>query len=59
MSHPTDALFEEMARIALHFGWPRTDLLALPHRERRRWLQEIERIQGERDDAGVGEGAWR
>jgi hypothetical protein len=32
-----------MARLADRFGWQRDTLLALEHRERRRWLRELDR----------------
>jgi hypothetical protein len=43
IGHPASALFEEMAVIALHFHWQHDELLGLTHRERRRWLREIDR----------------
>ena len=34
----------EMAYVAYHFGWSRNDLFDLEHLERRRWVEEIARI---------------
>jgi hypothetical protein len=31
--------------LALHFHWPRTELLRLDHAERARWVQELRRLQ--------------
>jgi hypothetical protein len=39
-------LYAEMARLADRFGWARETLLALEHRERRRWLAELGRLDG-------------
>lgn len=43
-AYPADELYEEMAFIAYHFHWPRTELMALEHAERRRWCEEISQI---------------
>ncbi len=42
--YPSEALYEEVAYIAYHFHWPLDDLLDLEHADRRRWAQEIARI---------------
>ena len=42
--YPLDALYEELAFVAFHFHWSRETLLALEHRERRRWVEEVSRI---------------
>ena len=42
--YPVDQLYEEMAFIAFHFHWSRDELMALAHRERRRWCEEISSI---------------
>ncbi|OJY15585.1 MAG: hypothetical protein BGO99_08320 [Nitrosospira sp. 56-18] len=44
MGYPSAELFEEVAYVAYHFHWPYTELMNLDHLERRRWLQEIARI---------------
>jgi hypothetical protein len=36
-----------MARLADRFGWQRDVLLELDHRERRRWLAELDRVAGQ------------
>ena len=43
-AYPMDQLYEEMAFIAYHFHWPRTELMELEHSERRRWCEEISQI---------------
>lgn len=42
--YPTDQLFEEIAYIAYHFNWDHEEILEMPHWERRRWCEEISRI---------------
>jgi hypothetical protein len=37
-----------VAYVAYHFHWPHEQLLLLEHGERRRWAQEIARINGAR-----------
>ena len=44
MSYPLDRLHEEVAFVAYHFHWPLDQILALEHRDRRRWCEEISRI---------------
>ena len=39
-----DRLFEEIAYIAYHFHWPMDQVLALEHGERRRWVEEVAKI---------------
>ncbi len=45
MGYPLRQLYEEVAYIAYHFHWPHEQLMALEHGERRRWVEEIARIQ--------------
>ena len=44
MTCDVDRLYEEVAYIAYHFHWSQDDLLDLEHAERRRYAQEISRI---------------
>jgi hypothetical protein len=43
LSCPSDRLFEEVAYIARYLHWPYEQIMALDHRERRRWVEEIRR----------------
>jgi hypothetical protein len=45
--YPSDQLHEEVACIALAFHWSLSDILALEHRDRRRWVTEISRAQSQ------------
>ena len=42
--YPLDRLYEEVAYLAYHFHWPPDALLDLDHAERRRWVDEVARI---------------
>ena len=44
MTYAPDRIYEEVAYIAFHFHWPMDDLLDLEHHERRRFADEIGRI---------------
>jgi hypothetical protein len=43
-SYPQERLYEEVAFIAYYLHWSREEILALEHAERRRWCEEISRI---------------
>ena len=53
--YPLDQLYEELSFVAYHFNWSHDDVLDLPHWERRRWCEEISRIN-ERVNAESGAG---
>ena len=42
--YPLPSLYEEVAFIAYHFHWDYATVLGLDHGERRRWVEEISRI---------------
>ncbi len=42
--YPLERLHEEVAYIAYYFHWPLMDILTLEHRQRRRWVEEIAKI---------------
>jgi hypothetical protein len=37
-------IFEEVAYIAYHLHWPYDEIMRLEHQERRRWVNEVSRI---------------
>lgn len=57
IGYPSERLYEEVAFIAYHFHWPYDQVMSLDHRERRRWVAEISRINGWLGDQTGGE-AW-
>jgi hypothetical protein len=44
VTYPADVLYEEMAFIAYYLHWPPDQILGLEHAERRRWVDEVSRI---------------
>jgi hypothetical protein len=48
--HDPDALFEEVAFVAYHFGWSRQEVLEMSHWERHRWCEEISDINERMND---------
>jgi hypothetical protein len=44
VGYPLDQLHEEVAYIAYHFHWPLEQILSLEHADRRRWVEEISKI---------------
>ena len=42
--YPLKQLYEEMAFIAYYLHWPWSEIMNLPHDERRRWCEEISKI---------------
>ncbi|MEN8260839.1 MAG: DUF6760 family protein [Pseudomonadota bacterium] len=61
MGYPSDRLFEEVAYIAYHFHWPHEQIMSLEHIERRRWLDEIAKINRRLNESSQGEGheSWQ
>jgi hypothetical protein len=44
VGYPLDRIYEEVAFIAYHFHWSYEEVMNLEHHERRRWCEEISRI---------------
>ena len=44
VGYPLEQLRAEVAYVAYHFHWSQAELLAMEHRERRRWVGEISSI---------------
>lgn len=44
MTYASGRLYEELAYVAYHFHWPLSELLDLEHADRRRYVDEIQRI---------------
>jgi len=47
MNTVSEQLCREIAFIAYHFHWSYQEILALEHADRRRWCEEISRINQE------------
>ncbi|MBL8901347.1 MAG: hypothetical protein JNM84_27215 [Planctomycetes bacterium] len=46
-AYPTAELYRELAFLAYYLHWPHAQLLALDHGERRRWCEEVSRMNRE------------
>ncbi|MDQ3855484.1 MAG: hypothetical protein M3281_03725 [Chloroflexota bacterium] len=57
IGYPSERLYEEVAYIACHLHWPYDQIMALEHRERQRWANEVARINERLNDATVGRNA--
>jgi hypothetical protein len=44
VGYPLDRLYGEVAFLAYHFHWPSEEIMQMEHRERRRWCEEISKI---------------
>ena len=42
--YPKDDLYREMSFISYYFHWSESEVMGLPHAERRRWCSEISGI---------------
>lgn len=49
MRYPTDRLHEEVAYLAYYFHWPYDQVMSLEHHERRRWVEQVAKINLERN----------
>ena len=49
MTYAPEQLHEEVAYIAFHFHWSLDDLLDLEHAERRRYVEQISRLNTQRE----------
>jgi hypothetical protein len=53
LGYPQDQLLEETAFVAYHLHWPREELLALEHAERRAWVHEVNAINERMNGRGA------
>lgn len=42
--YPVDSIHEEVAFIAYHFHWSHDEIMAMEHKDRKRWCDEISKI---------------
>lgn len=42
--YPAERLYEEMAYLAYHLHWPYSEILAMNHLDRQRWVGEVAAI---------------
>ncbi|MDE7272900.1 MAG: hypothetical protein K2N95_07535 [Lachnospiraceae bacterium] len=48
--YPADKIYEEAAFIGYYMHWNRSEILAMSHKERTRWCQEISKINSKLND---------
>ena len=44
MGYPVDKIYEETSFIAYYFHWTHDQIMSMEHRDRRKWCEEISRI---------------
>jgi hypothetical protein len=44
ISYPLERLHEEVAYIAVHLGWSQEEILSMTHRERARWVKQVNKM---------------
>jgi len=54
VTYPGDVLHRELAYLAYYLHWPRDQVLALEHAERRRWVAEVAHINTQLSEAPEG-----
>lgn len=52
--YPLERIYEEVAFIAYHFKWSHEEILEMEHRDRRRWCEEISKINRRRNEISKG-----
>ena len=50
--YPAEKIYEEVAFIAYYFKWSQEEIMNLEHRDRRRWCEEISKINSKLNDTG-------
>jgi len=51
IGYPLTELYEEIAFVAFHFHWNEREVMQMEHRDRRRWVTEISKL-----NRRIGEG---
>jgi hypothetical protein len=50
LGYPVERIYEEAAFIAYYFHWSHDEIMAMDHRERRKWCKEISKIHKKVND---------
>lgn len=50
ITYPIDRIYKEVSFIAYYFHWKHDEIMDMEHKERRRWCDEISRINSELND---------
>ncbi|MBD2867590.1 DUF6760 family protein [Paenibacillus arenilitoris] len=54
LGYPADRLYEEVGFVAYYFHWSHDDIMNMEHAERRRWCDEISKINRKLNDETEG-----
>jgi hypothetical protein len=54
MGYPLDRIYEEVAFIAYHFKWSHEEIMEMEHGDRRRWCEEISKINRRQNERAKG-----
>ena len=57
LSYPLERLYEEVAYIAYYFHWPVSQVMAMEHVDRLRWVTEIAKMNKRINDESDGGGS--
>ncbi len=57
IGYPPERMFEEVAYVAYHFHWPYDQIMNLEHVERRRWVDEIAKLNTRINESLKAEGS--
>ena len=44
IGYPLDRIYEEVAYVSYYFHWPLDDVMNMEHNDRRKWVEEIAKI---------------
>ncbi|WP_315874337.1 DUF6760 family protein [Leptothermofonsia sichuanensis] len=58
VGYPLKPIYEEVAYIAYHFHWSPELLMAMEHRERQRWVEEVAEINRRLNAESEGGREW-
>ena len=53
MRYPSERLHEEVAYLAHHLHWSHDELMSMEHADRRRWVDEVAKMQQRAGDDAV------
>jgi hypothetical protein len=51
VGYPLDRIYEEVAYLAYHLGWSPETVLEMEHGDRRKWVEEVARINRRLNEA--------
>jgi hypothetical protein len=54
IGYPLDRIYEEVAFIAYHFKWSHEEIMEMEHGDRRRWCEEISKINRSQNERAEG-----